>query len=38
MTMIPIFVILSEKLAYFGAISRKIAKITGIGREWDFTF
>ena len=32
------FVILSEKLAYIGAISHKIDKSTGIGRELDFTF
>ena len=32
------FVILSEKLANFGVISREIAKIMGIGSEWDFTF
>ena len=31
------FMILSEKLANFSVISREIAKITGIGREWDFT-
>ena len=31
------FVILSEKFANFCVISREIAKITGIGRERDFT-
>ena len=31
-------VILSEKLANFGGISCEIIKITGIGREGDFTF
>ena len=32
------FVILSEKLANVGVISREIAKIPGIGGEQDFTF
>ena len=32
-----LFVILSENLANFCIISRQIVKITGIGREQDFT-
>ena len=32
-----IFGILSEKFANFCVISREITKITGVGREQDFT-